>query len=285
MHIHHPGRHELGQNFLVDRGVVDAFVGLVAATEGPIIEIGPGGGALTLPMQRLGRPLTGIELDDRQVRRLARRLRPPAEVVHADFLRHPLPATPHVLAGNLPFHQTTVMLRRVLDATGWTDAVLITQWEVARRRAGVGGASMMTAQWWPWYEFRLHSRVPASAFRPRPGVDGGLLTITRRRIPLLEPQARRPYQDVVRRVFTGRGRGVAEILTAMPELTRDQAIRWTRRHGIAPSALPRTLTAEQWADLFHHFPPIRNEAPPGHHARNGNPPERGRHRRRKHRPG
>ncbi|WP_106396909.1 23S ribosomal RNA methyltransferase Erm [Actinocorallia populi] len=264
MHTQRPGRHELGQNFLIDRNVIDAFVGLVAATEGPIIEIGPGDGALTLPMRRLGRPLTGVEIDGRQARRLARRLGPPAEVVHADFLRHPLPATPHVLAGNLPFHQTTVMLRRILDAPGWTDAVLITQWEVARRRAGVGGASMMTAQWWPWFEFRLHQRVPSSAFRPRPGVDGGLLTATRRRLPLVQPRARGRYQDVVRRVFTGRGRGIAEILTAMPEMSRHQALQWTRRHGVAPSALPKVLVAEQWADLFlRHFPPARDAALPG----------------------
>lgn len=248
-----PGRHELGQNFLIDQNVIESFVGLVAETEGPIIEIGPGGGALTLPMQRLNRPLTGIELDDRQVRRLVRHARPLTQIVHADFLHHPLPATPHVLAGNLPFHQTTAMLRRVLDASAWTDAVLITQWEVARRRAAVGGASMMTAQWWPWYEFRLHSRIPADAFRPRPGVDGGLMTITRRRRPLVDAQARDRYQDLVRRVFTARGRGLPEILAAaVPRMSRAEAARWTRRHGIAPSALPRSLTAEQWADLFHH---------------------------------
>ncbi|GAA2719551.1 23S ribosomal RNA methyltransferase Erm [Actinocorallia aurantiaca] len=256
MHTQRPGRHELGQNFLIDRSVIHAFVGLVAETDGPIIEIGPGDGALTLPMQRLGRPLTAVEIDGRHVRRLAHRTRPPTEIVHADFLRHPLPAAPHVLAGNLPFHQTTAMLRHILDASGWVDAVLITQWEVARRRAGVGGASMMTAQWWPWFEFRLHRRVPASAFRPRPGVDGGLLAVSRRRRPLVEEQARKRYQDVVRRVFTGGGRGMAEILaTAVPGMSRRQASQWTRLHGIPPAALPKALTAEQWADLFRHCPP------------------------------
>lgn len=263
MHTSRPGRHELGQNFLVDRNVIDAFVRLVADTEGPIIEIGPGGGALTLPMQRLNRPLTGVELDDRQIRRLARHTRPPTRLVHGDFLRHPLPDTPHVLAGNLPFHQTTAMLRRILDAPAWTDAVLITQWEVARRRAAVGGASMMTAQWWPWFEFRLHHRVPAAAFRPRPGVDGGLLTITRRRHPLVDARARDRYQDVVRRVFTARGRGIPQILTAaLPQMSRHRSLHWTRRHGLAPSALPKSLTPEQWADLFHQIPPPHTRTRP-----------------------
>ncbi|WP_240796219.1 rRNA adenine N-6-methyltransferase family protein [Streptomyces sp. RFCAC02] len=49
MHTHRPGRHELGQNFLIDPAVIDTVVGLVAATGGPVVEIGAGDGALTLP--------------------------------------------------------------------------------------------------------------------------------------------------------------------------------------------------------------------------------------------
>lgn len=59
----HSGRHEYGQNFLHDRGVIDVIVRTVACTEGPIVEIGAGDGALTCALQRLGRPLTAIEVD------------------------------------------------------------------------------------------------------------------------------------------------------------------------------------------------------------------------------
>ena len=245
------GRHELGQNFLVDQSVVNAIVGLVTRTDGPIIEIGTGDGALTLPLQSLARPLTGIEIDDRRAARLDRRTRPSTTIVQADFLRYTVPSTPHVLVGNLPFHQTTAMLRRILNAPGWTEAVLLVQWEVARRRAGVGGATMMTAQWWPWFEFRLVRRVPAAAFRPRPGVDGGLMTVSRRERSLVDRHEQRRYQDFVQRVFTAKGRGLPEMLAAAaPELPRQRIRRWTRHHRIAPHALPKSLTAEQWAELY-----------------------------------
>ncbi|MEU4738904.1 23S ribosomal RNA methyltransferase Erm [Actinosynnema sp. NPDC023658] len=214
MRTHHEGRHENGQNFLVDRTAITDVVDLVARTRGPILEIGPGGGALTLPLQSLGRPLTAVEVDPDRVRSLRRRVAPGTSVVHADFLRHPLPTDPHVLVGNLPFHLTTAMLRRVVHAGHWTDAVLLVQWEVARRRAGVGGATMMTAQWWPWYAFTLVRRVPAAAFHPRPSVDGGLMTVTRREVPLVDARDRRRYQSFVHRVFTGRGRGVPAIVRA-----------------------------------------------------------------------
>lgn len=244
------GRHELGQNFLTDRRVIDTVVRLVRRTEGPIVEIGPGSGALTLPLQTLRRPLTGVEVDPRRVRALRGRVAAGTTIVHADFLRYRLPSASSVLVGSLPFAQTTVLLRRILHDTRWTSAVLLVQWEVARRRAGVGGATMMTAQWWPWYEFTLECRVPAAAFHPRPGVDGGVLTITRRRGPLVPSAGRRRYQGFVHRVFTGRGRGLPRILrTAYPSASTP-IDAWLRRHRITDRQLPKDLTAGQWAELF-----------------------------------
>lgn len=172
----HHGRHEYGQNFLHDRGVIDAIV------------------------------------------------------------------------GNLPFHLTTAMLRRILHAPGWTDAVLLVQWEVARRRAAVGGATMMTAQWWPWFEFALVRRVSAASFRPRPSVDAGLMTVRRRAHPLVDASDRRRYQAMVHHVFTGRGHGLAEMLDR--QMSGRRARQWLRDNGIRASALPRDLDATQWADLF-----------------------------------
>jgi 23S rRNA (adenine-N6)-dimethyltransferase len=244
----HHGRHEFGQNFLSDRAVIDAIAELVSSTTGPIIEIGAGDGALTWELQRLGRPLTAVEVDPHRAASLARRTAASTRVVDDDFLRYRLPRTPHVVVGNLPFHLTTAILRRLLHGPGWTDAVLMVQWEVARRRAAIGGATMMTAQWWPWYEFSLVRRVSAEAFRPRPSVDGGLLSITRRADPLVNSCEQRRYQAMVHRVFTGRGRGMGQILGRLT--SGDVTRKWLQANAVDPSALPRDLTAAQWADLF-----------------------------------
>lgn len=245
------GRHEHGQNFLHDETVQRAMADRVAATPGPIIEIGPGDGALTRRLARLARPLTVVEIDSGLARRLRERFGAGVEVVHGDFLRYRLPPTPHVLVGNLPFHQTTATLRHILPAPGWTHAVLLVQWEVARRRAGVGGATLMTAQWGPWFTFELGRRVPARAFTPVPGVDGGLLVIGRRDRPLLPRSRRRAFQTMAHGVFTGRGRGIAEITTraGLFERGRD-ARRWATTAGLDPRALPQRLSVEQWVGLF-----------------------------------
>lgn len=250
MPTHSHGRHEHGQNFLVDARTIRDVVALAADAEGPILEIGPGDGALTGELLRLGRPLTAVEIDERLVARLRRRFGRRLGLVHDDFLRTRIPFGTGTVIGNLPFHLTTAILRKLLHDPNWGTAVLLLQWEVARRRAGVGGATLMTAQWSPWFEFSLHGRVPARAFRPMPGVDGGVLRIRRRDAPLVPASERAGYQAFAHRVYTGPGRGLAAVLRRAAPEARAGVDRWLRESRIGPNALPRDLDAEQWAALW-----------------------------------
>jgi len=220
-HHSRPGAHELGQNHLRDRRTIEHIVEIASRTPGPLVEWGAGDGALTVPLARLGRPLEAIEIDDRAVRDLRRRVGPDVTVSCGDILSHAPPA----------------------------GAVLVTQWEVARKRAGVGGATMLTAQWWPWVSAHLEMRIPATAFRPRPSVDSGLLVLRRRADPLLAVSERRAYQQFVRRIFTGPGRGIDRILQHSG-LSAARSRRFLDRHGYSPRALPRDVDPAHWVDAF-----------------------------------
>lgn len=256
-HPYAQGRHEHGQNFLTDARIARQVAELASAPPHPILEIGPGEGALTFPLERLGLRLTAVEIHPELARSLRRRTGPDTEVICADFLDHRMPRSPHTVVGNLPFHLTTAILRKLLHDPHWAHAVLITQWEVARRRAGIGGSTVMTAQWAPFYEFGLAARVPARSYTPAPSVDGGILTISRRTAPLLPWRRRKSYAHLVHRVFTGRGRGIAQILRNTMGMQKAQAGAWLGELGIRATALPKDLEAEQWAGLFIRVSPDR----------------------------
>jgi 23S rRNA (adenine-N6)-dimethyltransferase len=243
------GRHELGQNFLVDHEVIRRIVSLAAQTTGPLVDWGAGDGGLTHPLAALGRPLTAVELDPRRVDRLRQRVGPHVCISEGDILRHAPPPGATVVS-NVPFHLTTPVLRHLLASDGWPLAVLLVQWEVAKKRAGVGGTTQLTAQWWPWFDFRLDSRVPANAFRPRPSVDGGILVIERRARPLVLRAERRSYQQLVRRVFTGRGKNLPAVMARAGRVSETRAQRFCRDHALETGSLPRQLTAQQWADAY-----------------------------------
>lgn len=245
---HRPGPHELGQNLLADPAVAADVVGLLAGRTLPLVEWAAGDGALTRPLASLGRPVEAVEIDPRRVHRLRRAVGAHVAVTEGDILRHAPPPVPHDVVANLPFHLTTPALRRLLALPHWRRAVLVLQWEVARKRAGVGGATQLTAQWWPWFTFTLHRRIPAAAFVPRPSVDAGLLVADRRPAPLVDGRA--DYQRWVRAVFTGPGRGVPEILARAGGLPPRAAAAWCREQGLTDRHLPRHLHAEQWVAAY-----------------------------------
>src|SRR5690625_2549211 len=104
----HGGPHELGQNFLHHKPTLKLIARLVARTSGPILEIGPGDGALSRVLVRFQRPVSAIEIDERRVATM-RRESPLIRVRCADVLASKLDA-PNI-GGNLPFHPTTSILR------------------------------------------------------------------------------------------------------------------------------------------------------------------------------
>jgi 23S rRNA (adenine-N6)-dimethyltransferase len=234
------GRHELGQNFLVDRRVAARIAALVPP--GPVVELGAGDGALTRQLAvRLG-DVTAVELDPGRVAGLRRAFGRRVRVVQADMLRF-RPVVPNVVS-NVPFGITTPVLRHLLGQRAWTTAVLLLQWEVARKRAAVGGTTLLTASWWPWYEFGLAGRVPASAFRPRPGVDGGILVVRRRPVPLVPSAERAAYQRLVREAFRG-DRLLPSVRRVLPA-----PHRWLAAQGLDKWARPSELNAATWAALY-----------------------------------
>ena len=261
------GPHEMGQNHLVNPRVAARIVELIDSVDEPlpIVEWAAGRGAITRPLSRLGRPIEAVELDPRSTSRLRQAVGSGVTVRQGDILRHAPPQHPYDLVSNVPFHLTTPILRRVLRMGDWRRAVLLTQWEVARKRASVGGTTLLTAQWWPWYNFTLDLRVPASSFAPRPNVDGGILVIDRRHEALLPTVERRCYQQFVASVFSGRGRGITEILRRQGLSSRVVGT-WGRIHGVCERNLPRDLAAPAWVDAYRlhlvpRTPRVRRPSP------------------------
>src|SRR5689334_17659401 len=79
------GRHELGQNFLVDRRVLARIAALVPP--GSVLELGAGDGALTRRLAARAGDVTAVELDPGRVAGLRRALGGRVRVVQADMLR------------------------------------------------------------------------------------------------------------------------------------------------------------------------------------------------------
>ncbi|HRH87262.1 MAG TPA: 16S rRNA (adenine(1518)-N(6)/adenine(1519)-N(6))-dimethyltransferase RsmA [Rubrivivax sp.] len=224
----HPPRKRFGQHFLADAAVLDAIVDLIDPRPGQaLVEIGPGLGALTLPLlQRCG-ALTVIELD----RDLAARLRAhgagltviESDVLKVDFaaLRRDL-GQPLRVVGNLPYNISTPILFHLLgSAARVADQHFMLQKEVAQRMAAAPGGRdygrlSVMLQW--RYRIDQVLDVPPQAFEPPPKVDSAIVRM--QPLPLAEAEAPPLLAELVTVAFSQRRK-----------LLRHTLGRWLQQRG------------------------------------------------------
>lgn len=187
---------KLGQNFLVDeaaqRAIADA---LGIPPPRPVIEIGPGHGAITSILAPRCTRLVAVELDDTLVRELRFRYRDLArvEILHADVLRidfgELLNLTGNLttdsadVVGNLPYYITSDILLHLFSAARrglLQRAVVMMQREVAERVAAQPGVRdygllSVTAQMHAAVEHLF--TLPPTAFSPPPDVYSSVLRL------------------------------------------------------------------------------------------------------------
>ncbi|TDC37871.1 ErmE/ErmH/ErmO/ErmR family 23S rRNA (adenine(2058)-N(6))-methyltransferase [Micromonospora sp. KC213] len=243
-------RRVLSQNFLADPAALARLVR--AARPDPddlLLEVGAGRGQLTRPLAARCRRLIAYEVDPALASELAALSAALPRVTHRqqDFLAATPPDEPFSVVGNIPWSLTAAVVRWCLAAPRLRAATLLTQLEYARKRSGDHGRwSRLTVLTWPEHHWRLAGRVPRTAFRPVPSVDGGILRIERRPEPLLPAAALPAYRRMVERGFGGVGGSLAASLrTAYPRV--DGAMRAARLDPATPVGL---VWPEQWLVLF-----------------------------------
>jgi len=185
----HRARRRFGQHFLHDPAVIARIVAAIDPRPGErLVEIGPGLGALTLPLlDRAGR-LEVVELDRDVIPRLAERARGRGELVihEADALDFDFAALagagpPLRLCGNLPYNISTPLLFHLLEAqAAIRDMHFMLQREVVARMAAspsskaYGRLTVMLA-----VRCRVERlfEVGPGAFRPPPRVDSAVVRL------------------------------------------------------------------------------------------------------------
>jgi 16S rRNA (adenine1518-N6/adenine1519-N6)-dimethyltransferase len=181
-------RRKLGQHFLVRGSILERIAAAACpARQDLVVEIGPGGGALTEKLLQRAARVVAVEVDPRLVERLRLKFaaEPRLEIVCADALETDLAQWGRAtIAGNLPYYIATPILEKVLLLDP-PRAVFLIQKEVAERlvaRPGDRAYGYLTVKTAFLARVRLLFEVKPAAFRPPPKVDSAVV--------LVEPRTR-----------------------------------------------------------------------------------------------
>jgi 16S rRNA (adenine1518-N6/adenine1519-N6)-dimethyltransferase len=212
---------ELGQNFLIDRNILDVIERLAQLSpDDVVLEVGGGPGVLSVRLAPRVSHLHVVEVDPRLRDGLTAELSPFSNVsLHfADALRLHLAGlapAPSKIVANLPYGvAATLILRTIEQLPGVEQWVVMVQREVGERFAAAPGTSAygvpsVLAQL--ACEVKVLRAVSRTVFRPVPNVDSVLLGL-RRVGPAAEPQV----STLVHAAFAHRRKALAGSLALAP---------------------------------------------------------------------
>ena len=189
----HQARKRFGQNFLVDDQIVNRIVATISPKKSDnILEIGPGKGALTLPLLQNLDHLSVIEIDRDLISFLKLKEHDKLTIYEADALKFDYGQISNNLriVGNLPYNISSPLLFHLLSSKNQIiDMTFMLQKEVADRivaRSGNKTYGRLSVMMQTFFEVESVFTVPKESFNPQPKIESAILYLKTRSKPLTQ---------------------------------------------------------------------------------------------------
>lgn len=242
----------LGQHFLVNRAAIAKIISaLDLQKDDTIVEIGPGGGVLTLPLWEKCRDLNcrivAIEKDAELAAALGNKIKNArAEIVTGDALKLlPEIATPYKLVGNIPYYITGKLLRVLGEMPEKPRVIVLTiQREVAERlSAQPPKMNLLAAAVQIWAKPRIIGYLEPRDFEPPPDVQSAIIKLE------IEPKiegkpALDAYYRLVKILFKQPRKTVLNNLSTGLKISKNEALEVLKKAGLTGEERPQNLSVK-----------------------------------------
>ncbi len=249
-----------GQNFLVDGNLARAIAADVAARSLRVLELGAGGGALTVHLLDLCERVTCVEVDrilcgvlrEEYGERDGFALRE-ADLARLDWAEVLEAAGPRpVMAGNLPYVLTSKVLFALADHRDRVaGGVFMVQKEVADRLAAKPGGrdfGVLAVVMGSLFEVTMLRTVPATVFWPQPEVASAVVGLTPRE-PVWSEDEYRAFLGTVKMLFQQRRKQLGSALRRQYGLDEATVAQLAADADFDPTCRPEQLDQPGWRRL------------------------------------
>ncbi len=249
----------LGQNFLVNRGIVEKIIIASALTAADtVLEIGPGHGALTFELAQKAGKVIAIEKD----RELAELLRAKlteqkianVEIIEGDILAflsksYKLKAISYCVVANIPYYLTSALIRQLLELEHPPERIILTiQKEVAQRIAAHNNKESVLSLAVKFYaDAKILFYVSRGSFSPAPNVDSAVIEIIPRKEK--QPVSSEAFFAVVKAGFSAPRKKLLGNLAKGLSLEKVELSVMLGVLGIDAHARPEQIPLAQWVAL------------------------------------
>jgi|TARA_Y100000590_G_scaffold285335_1_gene321109 16S rRNA (adenine1518-N6/adenine1519-N6)-dimethyltransferase len=252
----HNIRKRFSQNFLKDQNVIEKIVSIINPQKNDyIVEIGPGKGALTIPIFKSVSKLNVIEIDKDLVKLLRKNIKDESFIIHEDdamkFNYLKFKNSELRLVGNLPYNISTPLLFHLLS---YKDVIknmyFMLQKEVVERicaKSGTKKYGRLSVMLQCYCDVESMLIIKPDAFYPSPKVESAIIKIT----PLSKPKYNllndKSFSLIVKEAFSQRRK---TIRNSLKKFLNEIDIR---EIDIQPSARAENLSIKDFINLSNLY--------------------------------
>ena len=187
-----------GQHFITDKNTIKKIINLIGPLKNTnILEIGPGKGALTLPLSKIVKSITAIEIDEN----LANELKNDSSdknnitIVNQDILKFNYNSLNNAqldnlfVVGNLPYNISSQIIINLIEFRNYKKLVFMVQKDLANRLLASKSSknySRFSIISQIFFEIEKNFSVSKNIFYPKPNVDSVMITMKPKKIKTLE---------------------------------------------------------------------------------------------------
>jgi 16S rRNA (adenine1518-N6/adenine1519-N6)-dimethyltransferase len=225
----------LGQNFIIDLGVLDRMSEIAELTKNDeVLEIGAGLGTLTTYLAERAKRVVAIESDERLFEKLRTSIHrgPNLELILGDALkinfRKLFAGNKMKVISNLPYSISSPILIKLLENRDiFSLLVIMIQREVGQRiTASPGGRDYgsISVLLQTFFDISIELLVHPEAFWPKPKVESVVLKLNPLPNPRIEIRDMELFKKIVRASFSSRRKILANSLRSLVPKDRAEAI-------------------------------------------------------------
>jgi len=215
-----------GQHFLKDDRITEEIAKHIAeanVNKLPLLEVGPGKGALTMRLIGKGQKVHCVELDEDMVVHLQKQ-NLKVEIIQSDILEinphEVLGGNPFFLCGNYPYNISSQILFWMLSARDIIPQMVgMYQYEVADRILSDPGSrkyGILSVLCQAFYDCEFLLEVPPTSFNPEPKVNSAVIMLTRNKTKKLDCDEKL-FKRIVKMGFGQRRKKLSNSLKTLSE--------------------------------------------------------------------
>ncbi|PTM59534.1 23S ribosomal RNA methyltransferase Erm [Desmospora activa] len=256
-----PGQHLMHNKRLLNQLVEMAQI----QPDETVVDIGAGMGALTLPLADIAERVLAVENDPILAEKLQQKVKQDSKtnikIIQRDFLQIHLPQSPYCVVANIPYSITTPILGKLLDlpTSPFQRAVIVMEKGAAKRFTTVAITNPRILKWRMWFDLKMGQTISPDQFSPPPRVDSAVLTVCRKKKPLVSP---RHHSRFIALASQGLRHAQSPISVGLRDIfTPPQINHLAKELGLNRDTQIGRLNEEQWGLVFHtmlqHVPSFR----------------------------